>query len=57
MELNGPGDGLVNAPVTNYGVIMYVKYTGDATQTWLFKLSPSSNDQRAPQPPTGLSAG
>jgi len=57
MEMNGPGDGLVNAPITNYGVIMYVKYTGHATQTWLFKLSPSSNDGRAPQPPTGLSAG
>jgi hypothetical protein len=45
-ELNGAGDGLVSAPITNYGVIMYVKYTGATTQTWLFKLSPSTNDQR-----------
>jgi hypothetical protein len=56
-ELNGPGDGLVNAPITNYGVIMYVKYTGASTQTWLFKLSPSTIDQRTPTAPTSLSAG
>jgi hypothetical protein len=56
-ELNGAGDGLVSAPITNYGVIMYVKYTGATTQTWLFKLSPSTNDQKTPLPPTALSAG
>jgi hypothetical protein len=54
MELNGPGDGLVSAPITNYGVIMYVKY-GGTTETWLFKLSPSTTDPLTPSSPTNTS--
>jgi hypothetical protein len=57
LSMLGPGDGLVNAAITNYGVIMYVKYTGSSTQTWLFKLAPSGGDLRAPRAPTGLNAG
>jgi hypothetical protein len=35
--LSGPGDGLVTAAITTYGVVMYVKYTGSNTVTYLYR--------------------
>jgi len=55
--MNGPGDGLTGAADTSHGVIIYVKYTGSATQMWLFKLSPTMPSQVVPKPPTGVNAG
>lgn len=37
----GAGDGLVNAGITTYGVVMYTKYTGTATRTLLYRHTAS----------------
>lgn len=53
--LDGVGDGLVQAPITEYGVIMFIKYDNAGSKVYLYKHSPSAALQ-TPSPPTDVTA-
>lgn len=52
----GVGDGLVETPVTTYGVIMYTKYDNTSSAVYLYKHSPTPAVQVRPDPPTSVKA-
>jgi hypothetical protein len=52
----GVGDGLVETPVTSYGVIMYTKYDNSSSAVYLYKHSPTPAVQVKPDPPTSVKA-
>jgi hypothetical protein len=53
--LGGVGDGLVQAPITEHGVIMYIKYNNSGSKVYLYKHSPTAA-MKTPQPPSDVSA-
>ncbi len=53
-ELNGVGDGLIQAPITSYGVVMYIKYFNSESKVYLYKHSPSAPPPPRPMPPTQI---
>lgn len=53
--LDGVGDGLVQAPITKYGVIMYVKYNFGNSKVYLYKHSTTAAAV-LPKPPAALRA-
>jgi hypothetical protein len=54
--LDGIGDGLVETPVSTYGVIMYTKYNNSGSKVYLYKHSPSAALAVKPNPPTSVTA-
>lgn len=54
--LGGVGDGLVETPVTTYGVIMYTKYDNANSAVYLYKHSATPAVAAKPQPPTSVKA-
>lgn len=52
--MGGVADGLVQAPITKYGVIMYIKYNFGGSKVYLYKHSESTAS--LPKPPTALKA-
>ena len=49
------GGATIGIPISTYGVIMFVQYTGGGGTAWLYKHSPSIA-QATPNPPTNVSA-
>src|SRR6185312_8232903 len=54
--LDGIGDGLVETPVTTYGVIMYTKYNNSGSKVYLYKHSASAAQAPPPTKPNPPSA-
>jgi hypothetical protein len=55
-SLLGVGDGLVETPVTTYGVIMYTKYDETNSAVYLYKHSPTPPVKPKPNPPAAVTA-
>jgi hypothetical protein len=54
--LGGVGDGLVETPVSTYGVIMYTKYNYGSSAVYLYKHSATPPIQPGPNPPQQVGA-
>jgi hypothetical protein len=58
--LSGVGDGLIQAPITSYGVIMYIKYNYSSSKVYIYKHASSGGttppDTQAPTVPGSLTA-
>ena len=54
--IGGVGEGLVETPVTTYGVIMYTKYNFDSSAVYLYKHSPTPLLRPTPASPSALTA-
>jgi hypothetical protein len=52
--LNGVGDGLVHVPISEHGVIMYIKYNFGNSKVFLYKHAPYNPVK--PHAPSALSA-
>src|SRR5262245_44502756 len=52
--LNGDVFDTIAAPISTYGVVMFVKYDFDRSKVYLYKHAPSAPDTQAPTAPTGL---
>lgn len=55
-SLGGVGDGLVETPVTTYGVIMYTKFSNNNSAVYLYKHSPTPPEKAKPDPPGSVTA-
>ena len=52
----GPGFDMIAAPISDYGVVMYIKCTTGGCQPWLYRHAPSAPDTQNPTDPATLVA-